>query len=68
MSSSSEYLKRKFINEVQAYKDAKTSKEKTEKLVDILDVFYSILDDEKIFLDDLEEIRLKKLHSNSTRI
>ena len=62
-SSYSECLTQKFIDEARAYKSAKTSEEKTEKLVDILDVLYSILDDEKIFLDDLEEMRLRKLHS-----
>ena len=43
------------------YLESKTKEEKTEELADILEVLYAILDDEKIYLDELEELRLKKL-------
>ena len=60
----SEVLKQKLIEEVDEYLEAKTKEEKTEELADILEVLYAILDDEKIYLDELEEIRLKKFNEH----
>ena len=58
----SDTLKQKLIEEADEYLEAKTKEEKTEELADILEVLYAILDDEKIYLDELEEIRLKKFN------
>lgn len=58
----SDTLKQKLIEEVDEYLIAKSKEEKTEELADILEVLYAILDDEKIYLDELEEIRLKKFN------
>ena len=60
----SEVLKQKLIEEVDEYLESKTKEEKTEELADILEVLYAILDDEKIYLDELEEIRLKKFNEH----
>lgn len=60
----SEVLKQKLIEEVDEYLEAKTKEEKTEELADILEVLYAILDDEKIYLDELEELRLKKFNEH----
>ncbi len=62
----SEVLKQKLIEEVDEYLESKTKEEKTEELADILEVLYAILDDEKIYLDDLEELRLKKLYERGS--
>ena len=60
----SEVLKQKLIEEIDEYLEAKTKEEKTEELADILEVLYAILDDEKIYLDELEEIRLMKFNEH----
>lgn len=62
----SEVLKQKLIEEVDEYLESKTKEEKTEELADILEVLYAILDDEKIYLDELEELRLKKLYERGS--
>lgn len=58
----SEVLKQKLVEEVDEYLESKTKEEKTEELADILEVLYAILDDEEIYLDELEELRLKKFN------
>lgn len=55
------YLKEKLIEEATEYNKAISKESRIEELADVLEVFYAILDNEKIYLDDLEEIRLKKL-------
>lgn len=55
------YLKEKLIKEATEYNKAISKESRIEELADVLEVFYAILDNEKIYLDDLEEIRLKKL-------
>lgn len=60
----SDTLKQKLIEEVDEYLEAKTKEEKTEELADILEVLYAILDDEEIYLDELEEMRLKKFNEH----
>lgn len=55
------YLKEKLIEEATEYSNAISKESRIEELADVLEVFYAILDNEKIYLDELEEIRLKKL-------
>lgn len=55
------YLKEKLIEEATEYNEAISKESRIEELVDVLEVFYAILDNEKIYLDELEELRLKKL-------
>lgn len=55
------YLKEKLIEEATEYNKAISKESRIEELADVLEVFYAILDNEKIYLDELEEIRLKKL-------
>jgi len=55
------YLKEKLIEEATEYNKAISKENRIEELADVLEVFYAILDNEKIYLDELEEIRLKKL-------
>jgi predicted house-cleaning noncanonical NTP pyrophosphatase (MazG superfamily) len=55
------YLNEKLIEEATEYNKAISKESRIEELADVLEVFYAILDNEKIYLDELEEIRLKKL-------
>lgn len=59
------YLKEKLIEEATEYNKAISKESRIEKLADVLEVFYAILDNEKIYLDELEEIRLKKFNEHS---